>query len=676
MDRTTQRRPNRRPSNQWNLTGILIIVICVLVVILAVIVGIAIATHHPQDVGTTDPITQTESTEQTDISEYIGLQVGTSIENGSVTVEKAISFTGTSDPAFPVTVNGQEIARQADGTFTYTAELTAGINEFLFSHKEETFNHCVEYRYAVQQYSPSEKTEYNCGATIQLSLTVRDGSELKVTLDGKTITMKESVDQVGIGVAEGFTLYTGTYKLPNSNTSDLDLGPIQYTVTCNGVTETYTSGNIICKKSASVLASNPGVTPDYGEYIDVGSGYIVEIINTTAETFNGKTNDDKSNPLRNYLPKGTVDYGSTTLVKNGSLSYRLLRCGRRVYTESKNTPLASKTKVVDCYMGTLPDHNEVTVSSLKQVDHFTMLTLDVLWKAPFYLDIAPQTYNDPDARDFRITDLTVTYVDITFCYATVFEGDITVPADNPLFKSAELIKRESDCTLRLHLKKTGGFYGWDAYYNDQDQLCFRFLNPIKVTTSDNFYGADLTGLRVMIDVGHGGFDCGAVGKDSSGNQIEEADRNLALALVLKQELESAGATVIMNRETDIRLSVSERLTFLKDQAPDICICIHHNSLDAQYAYYNGCEVSYFTPQSQAVANLINEHTKQSGAYNSSKLMWYYYFVSRMSNCPIVLMENGYISNVEEATKMSDPAVLLAKAQAMVKGIAQYYLGMS
>jgi len=666
------RTAHRKKTKQLNLTGILTVLVCVLVVILAITVGIAVATRQQANTGATDPLPETGST----ASPYTDLNLSADAENASVTVNKTLTFTGSSDPAHPVTVNGAEIQRQPDGTFTYSAELSPGINEFLFSHKDKTVNHCVEYRYAVQQYSPSERTEYNCGATIHISLAVRDGSEMQVTFNGKDIPLEKSVDQVGIGLAEGFTLYTGTYKLPAESLSDVDMGQIQFTVTCDGVTETFTSGNIICKKSANVLASNPGVTPDYGEYIDVGSGYIVEIISKTAETFNGKTNDDKSNPLRNYLPEGTVDYGSTTLVQNGPMTYRLLRCGRRVYTQSKNSPLASMTQIVDCYIGTLPDHNEVAVSSLKQLDHFTVLTLDVLWKAPFYFDIAPQTYNNPDARDFQITKLTVNYVDITFCYATQFSGDITIPADNPLFKSAELIKRDSDCTLRLYLKKTGGFYGWDAYYNDRDQLCFKFLNPVKVSASDNFYGADLTGLRVMIDVGHGGFDPGSVGTDSSGNQVSEADRNLALALVLKQELESAGATVIMNRETDIRLSVSERITFLKDLAPDICICIHHNALDKQYAYYNGCEVFYFTPQSQGVASLINKFTQESGAYNSSKLGWHYYFLNRISNCPIVLMENGYLSNVEEATNTTDPEIILAKAQAMVKGIAQFYLGIS
>ena len=93
----------------------------------------------------------------------------------------------------------------------------------------------------------------------------------------------------------------------------------------------------------------------------------------------GKTNDDKSNPLRNYLPAGTVDYGSTQVVKSpsGQISYRLLRCGRRVYVQKKNTPSSKKTQVVDCYKGTLPDHNEMGFASMQTVGNHTVLVLDM-----------------------------------------------------------------------------------------------------------------------------------------------------------------------------------------------------------------------------------------------------------------------------------------------------------
>jgi N-acetylmuramoyl-L-alanine amidase len=255
------------------------------------------------------------------------------------------------------------------------------------------------------------------------------------------------------------------------------------------------------------------VTPSGGNYINVGSGYIAEVIQVNVETFDGDTYDDFSHPTNNYLPKGTVDYCAKELTYGSSMKYVVLRSGHRVYYDKKVYPFGDgyykMIEEVKQYAGTLPDHNEIGVASLEIVGHHSILTLDTLWKAPFYFDLLPQRYANPDNKDYAVTACTATYVDITFCYATKFEGKVQIPQDNPLFSHAELTQNEDDCTLRLYLKKTGAFFGWDAYYNDNDQLCFSFLNPAKATAADNVYGASLTGITIMLDVGHGGYDGGA-----------------------------------------------------------------------------------------------------------------------------------------------------------------------
>ena len=655
---------------------LLVILIAILGVLLVAAIFVAGSLRGGEDTPnptetTGNQIQQTEPSTQPAIE----LSVTDPAETRLTTVEDQVVFTGKADTYTELTVNGQVVSVAADGTFTKTVQLEQGENQIVLTSGEQTLTYQVTRRYAVQSFSPAGDTEYSCGATIQLEVFAREGSTLAVTLDGKTIEMKVDPNQLGTGIAKGFVRYTGTYQLPSANTSDLQLGKIQYSVTCDGVTETYQSGNITCKKSSDVQVSNPGVTPNYGEYIDVGSGYIVEVITFSAETFDGTTNDDKSAPIRNYLPAGTVDYGSTELVTNGSNSYRLLRCGRRVYVKKNNWPAKDKVQVVDCYKGTLPDHNEIGFASLTQEGSHTVITFDAMWKAPFYFDLLPQKYIDPDNRDYRVTELTAEYVDITFCYATVFEGEVEIPADNPLFKSAELKKNQSDCTLRLYLKKTGGFYGWDAYYNDKDQLCFKFLHPAKATAADNAYGADLTGVRILLDVGHGGIDPGTIRKNFNGKDVSEADRNLALALILQEELESMGATVIMNRTDDSTINTDERIQHVKEVSPDLCIAIHHNSING-YPNHSGVEVCYSTPFSAKAAQLIFEETEETGVYKKSYLKWHYYYVARQTVCPVVLTENGFLSNDTELSKMLDESVLLTKAQAMARGTAQYFLGIN
>ncbi|MBQ7817973.1 MAG: N-acetylmuramoyl-L-alanine amidase [Oscillospiraceae bacterium] len=657
---TRQRRRRRNQTQQlMKLIGFLAAVL-----IVAVIIALTV-NKQPANSGTT----QTDPTEP----QYTVLTVTSPAEMTFTTTEQTLVLQGTSDPRYPVTVAGTEVAQNSDGSFSHTVQLQPGANEITVSHKEQNITYTVEYRYAVQTYSPAERTSYNSGATISVELVVREGSTLKVTLGDKEIEMTEAGNQLGEGVAEGFVRYTGEYKLPTNNTQDQNLGKFTYAVTCGGVTETYYSADVICKKVPDALASDPSVTPDYGNYVDVGSGYIVEIITGTAETFNGATTDDYSDPRNNYLPEGTVDYCAKELVTQGKNSYRLLRCGRRVYIEKPNYPPPGQTtQVVDVYRGSLPDHNEIGFASLQVVENHTVLTFDSLWKAPFYFDFGPQEYINPADRDFRVTKVTAEYVEITFCYATVFEGTVTVPSDNPLFSSAQLTQNESDCTLRLNLKKTGGFYGWDAYYNENDQLCFTFLNPAKATAAGNTYGADLIGTLIMLDVGHGGYDGGSEATLTDGTKIDEAELNLKLAMAVKKELESTGATVVLNRYGDDSISVDERIMYLKEIAPDLCVAIHQNSISG-YPDHGGAQVQYFSPISQPAAQSIYEQINRSGMYKKTLLDWHLYYVARQAVCPVVLTENGFMTNAQDLANMVDDAAVQQKAEAIARGIANYFL---
>ena len=671
-----QQRPRRR--KRLDTTKLLMMAVGVLAVILVVVLCVALLMKPASDSGTNQP-TQTETQGPTKPLEKLTVQYPQA--EVTVTTEQQLEVKGLSDLRNVLTVNGTEVTREEDGSFSYTVTLEKGENTLVISDGVDTYTFTVTYRYAIEKCYPSQAQTFSSGATIRFSVSARKGSAVTAEFNGKTINLTLAKDQNSEIHQNGFDLYEGTYKLPSTNTTDLDLGVITYTVTCDGYTEQYQSGNITCTKSAEVLGSNPGVTPDYGDYIDVGSGYIVEIITYSAETFYGDTRDDNSDPRNNYLPKGTLDYGKTDVVYDttGKIQYRVLRCGYRVYTQRKNYPdpngRTEYIPVVDCYKGTLPDHNEIGFASLTLDGSHTVLTFDCLWKAPFYFDVNPVTYNDPEKRDFKITGATAQYIDITFCYATSFEGTVQIPSDNPLFKSAELKQNASDCTLRLYLKQTGGFYGWDCYYNENDQLCFRFLNPTPAKEAENKYGADLTGLRVMIDVGHGGIDGGTPGTAADGKKVTEADLNLALALKLRAELESMGATVIMNREDNKNLTVDQRIQHFKNQMPDLCIAIHHNSY-AALSSVNGCDIMYFGPQSHAAAQAIYKQVNDSGVYKKTMLKWNVYYMARETVCPLVLAECGYLTNPDDLAGAMDDATVQRKAESIAQGVADYFLSIN
>lgn len=679
-----QRRGKYRkkgPDTRLILLGL----IAALLVLLIVMICVAVSTGKPEPTqptentthspGTSNSTTTVPPSSSTVTTAPAGLDILLPTEIHTVSTEDTLTFQGTSDPNLALTINGKPVTRNADGSFSYAVQLNSGENTFEIAYNGETVVYTAEYRYVVEYFSPSGEQTYGSGATIFFEVSARTGSTVTATFNGTTVNLTKGANQSGFGASEGFTIYVGEYTLTNTNTADLSLGPITFTATCNGITETYTSGNVTCQKSTQILGSDPSVTPSTGGYLDVGSGYIGEVINYSAETMYSWDNDGYSHPVNNYLPEGTLDYVSTDVLtsNDGKNNYRLMRCGWRVFTK-KNNPPAGKTTVLNCYIGKLPDHNEIGFVSMQNEGQYSVMTLDVLWKAPFRFVLEAQDYANPNGgggRSYEISNFTSTYIDITFCYATVFTGDLVIPADNPLFSHATLTQNESDCTLRLHFKKPGGFYGWDANYNEKGQLCFKFLNPAKITKSDNAYGVNLTGIKIMLDVGHGGVDGGTVGYTSGGVRYTEAERNLNLSMALKAQLESMGATVLLNRSDNSTRTVDERILMMRGSNLDLLIAVHHNASSSTGA--SGFESFYYGPISHVVTHQVNNATQAAGIYSSCDVGWHVYYMGRQTYCPVVLTENGYMSNATDMDAIADQGITEQKAQAIAQGVANYYL---
>lgn len=619
----------------------------------------------------------TSSNEDIDevIEVFVPKLVVTAPQNTSfTTTSQSFLLSGNSDPAIPLTLNGVDVARDENGYFSFDVALSVGKNIIKLVHGEESRIFTVTYRYVViNSYSPSSGQKYSSGATFGVSVTARRGSAVSATFNGQTISLVATVAEEG---AE-FTDFKGSFTLPKDNIKDLNLGKITFKATHNGVTETFSSGVITCRKSSSIVDSDPAVTPQGGNYVDVGSGLIGEVVHFQAETFDAYSTNDWSSPANNYLPKGTMDYISGNRVySSDNKEYAVMRYGKQVYTKINDKPGNAEVQIIKEYMGTLPDHNEIKLASMSEEGRFTTLTFDCLWKAPFNFNI-PQSYPYYNSKnqDFSINGFGAGYIDIVFCYATVFEGEILIGENNPVFKSAEIIKNPTgaDHTLRLHLKKNGGFYGWDAYYNNEGQLCFEFLHPAKVTAStENGYGARLDGVTIVVDAGHNGAGVD-VGAEGSNKNYHEANRNLNLALKIKAELESLGAAVVLTRDTEVSsITYQGRIEMVKNLKPDYCISVHHDSSTS--ASPNGFLACYGTPYSYNATQFVSDRTENTGVYNKIRpYEWHYFFLARVSNCPVVLTENGFMSNNFDFTNISDDTANYKKAVAIVKGIVDYFI---
>lgn len=581
------------------------------------------------------------------------LKISSPSSKDTTVTENHITFMGLSDPDYPLTVNEEEVKRDASGAFALEKELSIGANTFKFSHKDQEETYTVRYKYVIiKSFSPSGNMAYASGADFAVTAYARKNSKITATFNGKTITLNETVsqDETETPQSNVFTNYSGVFSLPGDNAKDLNLGKVTINAENSGNTETKYSGNITCKKADIPV--------------------IAEVVTYSAETFNGNTADDMSRPTNNYLPKGTVDYVVGRSYNNGK-EYLKLRCGRRIYLSKKNGDAV--VPVTKEYAGKLPETNSISFDSCKVSANSTVITLNTQWKAPFLLDLLPQSYYNPSSQDYRVSSVTAKYVEITFCYANEIKGEIDLGKYNPIFSSYEIIKSDSDYKLRLNFRDVGSFYGWDAAYNAKGQLVFTFLHPAQVKAANNKYGADLTGVRVMIDVGHGGKDSGAVG---IGN-LYEKERNLTLAYALKAELESIGATVILNRTGDTTLNPDERCMNLIATKPDICIAIHHDASTSSTP--NGFGAFHSTLFSHDAAKFVYNATMAKNIYDASaknnrnRFDWHYYFVARVTVCPVVLTENGFMTSSVDYNGIASASVNKLKAEALCKGIADYFL---
>ena len=109
-----------------------------------------------------------------------------------------------------------------------------------------------------------------------------------------------------------------------------------------------------------------------------------------------------------------------------------------------------------------------------------------------------------------------------------------------------------------------------------------FLLTITFAISICYTGqGSLANKVIVIDPGHGGTYPGAVA-----NGVREADINLAVGLKLSEKLAMSGATIVMTRDSDVKLTpagaslradLQARVDVAKNSNADIFISIHANS---------------------------------------------------------------------------------------------------
>jgi N-acetylmuramoyl-L-alanine amidase len=164
-------------------------------------------------------------------------------------------------------------------------------------------------------------------------------------------------------------------------------------------------------------------------------------------------------------------------------------------------------------------------------------------------------------------------------------------------------------------------------------------------------------ITIVIDPGHGGRDPGKVGV----NNALEKDINLSVALKLKNLLELNDINVIMTREEDIglytdddplkkRADLNSRVEIIHSNMADLAVSIHQNSFTQESC--KGAQVFYYVKslEGKQLAEVIQDQLKKTindGNHRQAKANSNYYMLKKIQ-CPLVIVECGYMSNYKEA----------------------------
>lgn len=612
------------------------------------------------------------------------LITGVSVDSENSTV----TFTGTGAANHKVYCNDKMIL-PSGGAFSYTYTLTAGENDIEFFCNGKT----VDYTFysnstLLQSYSPAEDINVSKNDTITVSAVCLDGSTVTARLNSKDYILNKTTSDDS--VPEGYALYTCGISFASNSYIDLNLGNIVFTAQCEGSKETATGGRVTLMKSdrSSFLNSilqfaystffrdsvkAPSTLENTNEtglspYNDngLGTSLMCKVLTDGTEQLGTATEYDTYHPTYSTLPAGMYDYvDSITPSEKGYLRYEL-RSGISVY--STGIELISNAY-------TMPENKLV----INGVDESNAASTDIVfekdWFSPIEITTSPLAFTKGYLDySFSLSSFDAEYIDVKFYYTSEFYNmSLLQFASNSVFSNGELYSDGSgNMILRLYLRQKGQFYGYDIYEDDNGRLVLSFKKH-----SDG----SLTGKTVMLDAGHGGLSM--TGTATSDGGTAEANVTLPIALKARDMLEKMGATVILTRDTaDEALTLQDRVDILTEKNPDLFVSIHCDGTDDITSA--GTHTFYYTPFSKPLAaaihsSLVTEY--QSHIYKSTDTnyslvdrgtKYYPFYVTRMFNCPSVLVETGFLTNPVEGTNLANDNCQYWIAQGIANGIRDYF----
>jgi len=510
-------------------------------------------------------------------------------------------ITGTSDPGKPVYYGSTEISRQGSkGVFGVLVNLDMGDNTFTFSQGGQSATVTITRTSVSTTVSglvqsslyPSAYGSAKAGGELLVECTGPSGAVVTATFGGKTPTLS----QVGTASTGQAVTFRGSLSVGDGYEAGVTTkaGKITYTMTYSGSSKSYDStGNVYIAGSGARLA------------VEV-SGYIGFVTSTD--------NINYASDYTERLKGGAVDY-----IESQDNSYYKLSSGGYLSTGAAHI-----------LEGANDLGNTVSKVSFTSGSNYESYT--------FYGTGKPAYLTKSDENSFSLT-----------LYNTTGTPGADVSGSR-VFSSVTTTDGGNRVNYTFNKKNTGNLWGYNISYDGKNTVVRIAYKPSVSSGSQ-----PLSGVKIVLDPGHGDHDSGAPGVAGKSGP-DENTVNMAHALAAKAMLEEKGATVLLTRSsTGEFLTLDERLEFFENSGADLFLSIHHNSLveSADANSVSGLEVYYHIPLSKNLATKMMSSLVLGLGRKERTLSRDYYRVTMIPYAPSILCELGYMCNPGEYEKLTN-----------------------
>ncbi len=178
--------------------------------------------------------------------------------------------------------------------------------------------------------------------------------------------------------------------------------------------------------------------------------------------------------------------------------------------------------------------------------------------------------------------------------------------------------------------------------------------------------------KAVLNPGHGGLDSGT----TVGN-FQEKNITLRIVKLMVSDLEYSGVEVVLTRDKDEGQALADIADFANKNKPDVFMSVHINCMTKNPNKYSGIGAYYYdengyqTNERMRLANTVIKNTTLKDGWKNDGVVRAKYKVIRLSKAPSVLVEAGYLTNVNDRARLQDERILGNLANNLSKAIVEF-----